>query len=360
MPLTPPPARAGHPFHMHDAIYAQPGALRLVTRGNSEVLATASERLRGMDRLILTGVGTSWHAALVGELLFAHIGRFGARARALSSFELAGYWPAPDARTAVLLVSHRGTNQSSRDALARARTGGAATLAVTGKGSDCAASADHVLHTVEQEASQAHTVSYTCALALLASLAAGVGADDDTPLALEAIPDQLALLLGQESWEELAARFGDRRRYFFVGGGPNTATAYEAALKMSETSYLTAAGFNCEEFLHGPWAAMEARDLLALVVLPGPSREPGVAAARLAKEVGATVLAIVQEGDRTLAGLATETIEIPAVNELLSPILTVVPFQLLTYHWAVLRGTDPDTLRAGDPAYDRARTCLPR
>ena len=93
-----PGGRSGHPYFMHDGIYAQPGALRLVGRGNARALTDASARVRGLDRVIVTGVGTSWHAALVGELLFAQLGGFGVRARALHSFELARYWPAPDGR----------------------------------------------------------------------------------------------------------------------------------------------------------------------------------------------------------------------------------------------------------------------
>src|SRR5439155_1314155 len=131
------------------------------------------------------------------------------------------------------------------------------------------ASADYLLQTVDQEKSAAHTVSYTCALALLAALAAAIGDNDDLVQELQAIPDQLALLLGQESWAELAARFADRRRYWFVGGGPNAATAYEAALKMSEANHATALGLGCEQFLHGPWAALEPGDVVFLIAPPG-------------------------------------------------------------------------------------------
>src|SRR3989475_7832335 len=81
MTWTPPPPRAGHPYYMHDAIYAQPGALRLVTRGQGELIAGAAARLKTMDRMLLSGIGTSWHATLVGELLMAHAGRLGHRAR---------------------------------------------------------------------------------------------------------------------------------------------------------------------------------------------------------------------------------------------------------------------------------------
>jgi glucosamine--fructose-6-phosphate aminotransferase (isomerizing) len=219
---------------------------------------------------------------------------------------------------------------------------------------------DHVLRTVTTEASQAHTVSYTCALAMLAMLAAAVAGDEEIPRALDGIPDHLALLLGQEAWDEMASRFANRRRYFFVGGASDAATAFEAALKVSETSYLMASGFDGEEFLHGAWVAMEGEDLLVLIALPGPAYERCLDAARVAREVGTPVLALIREGDRALAGLAAETIEIPEVDERLAPILTVVPLQLLAYHWAVLKGANPDVMRAHEPAYARGHAALTR
>jgi glucosamine--fructose-6-phosphate aminotransferase (isomerizing) len=343
---------------MHDAIYAQPGALRLVTRPNVSALKEAGARLRAMDHVVLTGIGSSWHATLVGELLFARVARLGYRARSLHAFELAAYWPAPAARTGVIVVSHRGAGRYVTEALTRARAGDGVGVAVTGKSAETLAGADHTLWTVEQEASGAHTVSYTCAIALLAALAAEVGGDEEIRHALDGIPDLLAMLLGQESWEELASRFAGRRRYYFVGGGPNTATAYEAALKMNEAGYAAAAGFNCEQFLHGPYAALDAADVLVLISPRGPSHERCLTVARVAKEIGAPVIALVEEGDREIAALAAETIALPPVGELLSPILTVVPLQLFAYHTAILNRANPDTMRAEQPAYGRARAAL--
>jgi glutamine---fructose-6-phosphate transaminase (isomerizing) len=238
-----PAPRAGHPYYMHDAIYAQPGALRLVTRGQDDAIAAAAARLRALDQVLVTGVGTSWHAALVGELLFARVGGLGRRARAFHAFELASYWPDGDARTGVIGISHRGTNHHTLAALARARANGGAGVAVTGKGTGGGA-ADWTLRTVDQESSGAHTVSYTTALALLTALAAAVGGQSGAARELDAIPDLLAALLGQESWDDLAARYGGARYFWFVGGGPNTATALEAALKLNEAGHATTAGFN--------------------------------------------------------------------------------------------------------------------
>lgn len=348
------PPRPGHPYHMHDAIYAQPGALRLVTRGQGAELAAAAADLAAAPHVWLTGLGSSWHAALVGEALLARVGRLGARVRAIDAFDLAAYGSAADGG-AVVAVTHGGTNRHVATALARARAGGAAAVAVTGKGGEAPTGAGPVLRTVEREASSCHTVGYTCALAMLAALAAAVGRDDETARALDALPDLLALLLGQESWEELAARFGGRRRYWLVGGGPNVATAYEGALKLSEAAWAPAVGLACEQFLHGSWAALEPDDVVILIAPPGPSHARACDVARVAAEIGAPLIALVADDDREIGPLAAETIALPTVAELLSPIVAVVPLQLLTYHLAVKVGANPDTMRAEQPAYGRAR-----
>jgi glucosamine--fructose-6-phosphate aminotransferase (isomerizing) len=340
---------------MHDAIYAQPGALRLVLRDNRAAVAGAAALLAAAERVVLAGIGTSWHATLIGELLLAHVGRLGHRVRAFHSFELVNSWPDVGRETGVVVVSHRGTKRYSLEAIQRVKASGGVGVAITGKGSgDGLAVADFILRTVDQEPSSAHTISYTCAVALLAALAGRIGGDADLPRALDGIPDHLAQLLGQESWEELAARFAGRRRYYFTGGGPNAATAYEAALKMSEANYATALGFHCEQLLHGPYAAMDRDDVLFVIAPPGPSYERCLTAAQAARAIGTPVVAIVRDGDTEIAALADETIALPDVPELLSPLLAVVPLQLFTYHLALLRGANPDTMRADQADHGKA------
>src|SRR2546430_3027869 len=218
---TPPPPRSAHPYYMHDAIYAQPGALRLLMRGNEDALAGAAARLKTMERVILCGIGTSWHATLVGELLLGHVGRLGHRVRAFHSFEFKNYWPEPDNRTGAIVVSHRGTKRYSLEALAKAKGTAGGGVVITGNGTGHRlAVADYTLRTIEQESSAAHTISYTCAMTLLAALAAELGGADGVRREIDHLPDQLAMLLGQDDLDRLAARVADPRQYRIVGGGP--------------------------------------------------------------------------------------------------------------------------------------------
>jgi glucosamine--fructose-6-phosphate aminotransferase (isomerizing) len=340
MTTAPPAPRAGHPYHMHDAIYAQPGALRLVGRGNEAALSAAASELSKAAHVLVAGTGSSWHAAMFGVMVLGGRGHLGARVRAAFTADLVDYGAAVEAGAAVLAVSHRGT-PLVESFLASARAGGAATVALTGKGPS-APPADHVLRTVEREVSDTHTVSYTTALGLLAMLAAAVGHDEALGRGVDGLPDQLALLLGQESWDDLARRFGDRRHYWFVGGGPHYVSALEGALKLTEAAGLPAIGVDAEQFLHGPWMGVEGDDLVIVIAPPGPSRARGLAAARVAHGAGAAVVALCAENDRELAALATETIALPDVDEALLPIAEVLPLQLLAYHVAVTRGRNPD------------------
>ena len=340
MTTSAPAARAGHPYHMHDAIYAQPGALRLVGRGNEAALTAATQAMTSASHVVLTGIGTSWHAALVGTLLLARAGRLGPRVRAVFGAELADYGPPHEPGTALLGITHRGSRWAA-EVFAAARGARAATIAMTATTADVVG-AEHVLRTVGREASDTHTVGYTSALALLTMLAAAVGKDEALAHAVDALPDHLAMLLGQESWEEIAGRFDRRRQYWFVGGGPNHATALEGALKLTEAAAVPALGVDAEQFLHGPWIGVDADDLVVLVAPPGPSHARCLAAARVAKAAGAAILALCAESDREVAALASETIVLPEIDERLSPIAAVVPLQLFAYHVAVRRGHNPD------------------
>lgn len=355
------PPRSGHPYHMFDAIFTQPAGIRRAVRENRAAIAATAEDLRSVEELVISGIGTSWHAALVAELLFAHSAGFARRARAFHAFELRSYWPPSDRRSGIIVVSHGGITRYARETLEQAKRGGGVGIAVTGKGGEATGAlgmADHVLHTVEQERSGAHTAGYTSALAVLAALAAEVRGDAELAAALDGVSDTVAALLGQEAWEEIAARFAGARAYWFVGGGPNAATAYEAALKMAEAAHAVAHGFDCEQFLHGPWAAMEPDDLLVLVAPPGPSYERCLGAARVAKAIGTPLLAVVQRGDLEIGPLATQVVPIARLDELLSPLVAVIPLQLLTYYTALLRRANPDTTRTDDPRYARARASL--
>ena len=344
--------RTEHPFHMYDAILAQPEAFaRAVGRNEERAESFAAEAADGR-RLFLAGLGTSYHAAQVGEHLMGAYGG-GVDARAVSSFDLALYGPelAPD--DTVVAVSHRGSKRYTALALDRAREAGCRTALVTGEGGSGARRADAVFETVAQERSSAHTVSYTGAIGMLSLLAGRIGrhrsGGETLPAGLleEEIPAALRASLETEGRAQgLAREHAGGRRIWLLGGGPSAVTAREVALKIKETSYLQAEGMPTETMLHGPFQCAESDDLFVLVTPSGAARERTLEVAELAGEIGAPSVVV---GDR-----AGDAVDVPAVPEPFSALTCLVPLQLFAYHLALARGTNPDSFRAEDPRFARA------
>src|ERR687890_133192 len=165
--------RSRHPYHMHDAILAQPEAFARVLEKNEAAVDELAAGAASCERLFLVGIGTSYHAARIGEHLFREYGG-GIDVRAVHSFDFALYGPDLAPGDCVVGVSHRGTKRYTAQALRRAREAGCRTALVTGEGT-VSVEAGTVFRTVAQERSSAHTVSCTTAVAVLAHLAWRVG-----------------------------------------------------------------------------------------------------------------------------------------------------------------------------------------
>ncbi len=350
--------RMRHPFHMHDAIHAQPEAFaRVVARNETEAERFATD-LASCERLFLVGIGTSHHAARVGEHLFRVYGG-GLDARAVHSFDFALYGPGLTDRDCVVAISHRGSKRYTAAALRRARKAGCRTALVTGEGATVSVEPDVAFETVSQERSAAHTVSYTSAVAVLALLAVLAGRRRAGSAALEVgflreeMPAVLREALGAEGEARtLARRHAGRRRIWLTGGGPSAVAAEETALKIKETSYLQAEGMPTETMLHGPFQCVEAGDLFVLVAPAGAAQGRTLEVAELAREIGAPRVVVSDGTAETPGGAASLTV--PRVPEPFSALACLVPLQLFAYHLALARGTNPDSFRAEDPRFARA------
>src|SRR5712692_38039 len=353
--------RMAHPYHMYEAIQQQPELIARLLQTEGALIERAADAAALRKRFVLVGIGTSYHAAQVGEHFLRHL--TGGRAIALveQSFELVHYPLALGRDDAVIAISHRGWKNYSIQAVQRARAAGALTIAVTGReGGDGIRAAEFVLATCEQEASFAHTKSYTTALAVLAAFAIRLAerrdalADATTRVALERIPEAMRVALHCEAIAREAARqIAPRQRWFFVGTGPNWASAREGALKVKETSYIAAEGFETEQFLHGPLAEMDSRAALVALLPGGPGDGRAQSVLRAAGELGALRVAVAARG--VADAPAESRIEVPAVEEWLSPFVQVVPIQLLSYYAALERGCNPDTGREDQPGHALAR-----
>lgn len=359
-------ARTGHPYHMYEAMQAQPAAVAEVLSGARAALEALAALVSVRGCLFLVGSGTSLHAAKVAEYWL----RGGPQVTvAMPALDFALYPPCLTPQDTVLVVSHRGAGTYSRAALRLARAAGCRTALVTGRGGAAGPdTADVLVETVAQEVSSAHTVSYVAALAALAQLVLQVARRQGwtPPFApadlAEGVPAALRAALGLErevgAW---AAAHAPGGRVWIAGGGPGGVTAEETALKCAETSYVPAVGMPVETLLHGPLRAAQPGDLGVLFALAGPARERLVGLARQLGVLGLPYLAVADgpEGTGPVAGEATVLrLPGPVLPEALMPFPSVVVGQLLAYHWALLRGTNPDTFRMEDPRFAAASRML--
>ena len=347
--------RTEHPFHMYEAIQAQPEAFARAAGRNEAAVDRFASGIYDCERLFIIGIGTSFHAARAGEHLMRNYGD-GLDVRVMHSFDFALYGPLLGPGDCVVAVSHRGSKRYTAAALARAREAGCRTELITGEGGSGAGTA---FVTVAQEKSAAHTVSCTGSVAVLALLAGSIGrhrtGGDTMPEGLlrDEIASALREALGtEEEAASLAREHVGRRRIWLAGGGPSAVVAEETALKIKETSYLQAEGMSAETLMHGPFQCVDDEDLFVLVAPSGAARERTLEVAHLASEIGAPCMVVSDEAANLPQN--TASILVPTVPEPFTALTCLVPLQLFTYHLALARGTNPDSFRAEDPRFARA------
>jgi len=296
---------------MQATMERQPADLRGVSQDTARIGALAS-RLRGKRRILVTGTGTSWHAANQGARFLQLAGL---DARAVASVDLATDGPAVGAADAVVALTHTGAKRYTGEALDVARERGAVTVTVSAVG---AAGAD--LETVARETSAAYSASHLGALFRMAQLAEALGADLGD---LGAVPGAVEAALAGDA----PAVQDPTRLLEFIGGGINQWTAAEAALKARETAYVATEGLSLEQFLHGPSVALRATD--ALVCFDGG---------------GSWTERLTQIADAAeQSGVPVTRISALDLGEPLSVFALTVAAQRIALGLAELRGTNPDS-----------------
>jgi len=310
---------------MRAAMWSQPEELARLL-GDAGPAEAAASRLAGR-RLLLIGVGTSWHAAHHGTWMLRDAG---VEAEAAHAADVAPYGRPIEASDGVIVLSHTGGTGYSVQMLERARDAGAATVHISGigKGGD--------LETVAPEASYAYTASHTGALVRLAQIATALGAQLGP---LDAIPERVAGVLDMP-----APLIGVPDRLVeLIGAGPNAWTAQEGALKIREASYVAAEGLSSEQFFHGPSVALDEQDTLVVLDGDGPAAERTEAIAAAVEVTGATV---VRFSAREL-------------GEALSVFPLTVVVQRIALELAEARGVSPDRFRyEEDPRREAAFEAL--
>jgi len=355
--------RGGYAHFMLKEICEQPESIRNVLRGHLlEEEGTArlgglnlsDEDLLKVNRIVLTACGTSWHAALVGEYMLEELARLPAEVEYASEFRYRN--PLVDEHTLVIVISQSGETADTLAALREAKRRGARTLGIVNVvGSSIAREVDGgiFLH-AGPEIGVASTKAFTSQLAALALFTLHLGRLRSLSIlqgreivrALRKLPEQLeAVLAKRPVIEELAERYTRAQNVLYLGRGYNFPVALEGALKLKEISYIHAEGYPAAEMKHGPIALI---DELMPVVFVAPRDAVHAKIMSNIEEVrarGGRVIAVATEGDQEIAALVDHVITIPETLDILTPILTSVPLQLLAYHVAVRRGCNVDQPR---------------
>ncbi len=364
--------KGGFKHFMLKEIYEQPRAVRDTVQGRLS-LDTGRVFLDQMDNISeadfkrftaikIAACGTSWHAGLAGKYMIEQLARIPVEVDYASEFRYRN--PVLDENTLLLVISQSGETADTIAALREARERGAKGLAICNvQGSMIVREADGTILThAGPEIGVASTKAFTSQMIALYLLGLFLGELRGTLSVAEAkqhaqqlaeLPLKLEHLLNEsDEMEELAKEFFRATDFLYLGRGINFPVALEGALKLKEISYIHAEGYPAGEMKHGPNALIDER----LPVLFVNTREAGNHASELryekthsniveVKAREGIVISILTEGDTMSSAVSDHVIEIPAASDLLSPILSIIPLQLLAYHIAVRRGCDVDQPR---------------
>jgi glucosamine--fructose-6-phosphate aminotransferase (isomerizing) len=308
-----------------------------------------------VDRVVVVACGTAWHAGLVAKVAIEELARIPVDVEFASELRHGDYPFGP--RTLTLAISQSGETADTLASVRMAKVAGSPVLAITNvKGSTLSREADPVLYMrAGPEIGVAATKSYTSQVVNVLFLALHLGLERKTlpqarfeQLVREArlLPTHVARVLRQGPViRHCARRFQEGYGFMFIGRRYNLATAYEGALKMKEITYFPAEGHGAGEMKHGPLALVDARMVCVAAAPRGRVTDKMVSNIQEVRARGGRVLSVATEGDRHVTEVSDHVFEIPACEEMFSPILAVIPLQLLAYHRAVALGRDVDRPR---------------
>ncbi|MBA4181266.1 MAG: glutamine--fructose-6-phosphate transaminase (isomerizing), partial [Anaerolinea sp.] len=365
IPIDPVSAMKGQYQHfMLKEIMEQPEALSdtirsLVTLEPADVhlddLGVAADRLATVKRVVLIGMGTSLHAAMIGKRYFEELARVPAETDNASEFRYRDPIIGPD--TLVVSVSQSGETVDVLEAMAVAKQKGALQVTICNtEGAQTTRVAEGTVYTrAGLERGVASTKCFTAAIAALYALALKLGElrGELTPAQVAArisdlarVPDAAARVLAQpDTCQRLATRIADAQHLLFLGRGLAYPAAMEGALKMKEISYIHAEGYAAGEMKHGPIALIDHAFPTVAIATKHALRSKLISNIQQVQARGGEVVAVITEGDNEIAAMADASISIPEVSELLEPLIASIPLQALSYYVALHRGCDVDQPR---------------
>jgi glucosamine--fructose-6-phosphate aminotransferase (isomerizing) len=361
-----PVAAAKEPFRhfMQKEIYEQARSVTDTIRGRAdfeagqvrlEHLTMKPKEAQALEKVVIVACGTSAYAGLVGKFIIEALARVPVEVDYGSEFRYRD--PIITRKTAVLAITQSGETVDTLAAMEEARGKGARLWSIVNViGSQAMRISDGViLMHAGPEIGVASTKAFTASLADLYMLGCYLGelrgTLDSSRLReqvdhLALLPDLVGRVLEHgDEYEQLANQFHDREHFLYLGRGINYPVALEGALKLKEISYIHAEGYPAGEMKHGPIALIDEAMPVVAIAVRDHVYEKMISQIEQVKARGGIVIALATEGDADIAAKADHILSVPAITPLLSPVVNVVPLQLLAYYLAVRRGCDVDQPR---------------
>ncbi len=356
--------KGGYDHFMMKEIYEQPSVIKDTYRGrlnaNKGIIQMAGvednlEKFLNAERIVIVACGTSWHAGLVAEYIIEEFARIPVEVEYASEFRYRN--PIINSNDVVIAISQSGETADTMAAIKLAKEKGAFVFGVCNVvGSSISRETHAGAYThAGPEIGVASTKAFTTQITVLTMLALRLGKAKGTMSStdyhrylqeLEIIPEKVQeALLSNEVAKQIAETFKDAPNCLYLGRGYNFPVALEGALKLKEISYIHAEGYPAAEMKHGPIALIDAQMPVIIIAPKQGHYDKIVSNIQEIKSRSGRIIAIVTKGDTQVRDLADFVIEIPETSDALSPLITTIPLQLLSYHIAVLRGCNVDQPR---------------
>jgi glucosamine--fructose-6-phosphate aminotransferase (isomerizing) len=356
--------KGGYDHFMLKEIYEQPETIYDCLRGRLQH-ETGSIVMRGVDtnidtlvnaqRIVMVACGTSWHAGLVAEYLFEELCRIPVEVEYASEFRYRN--PVINKGDVIIAISQSGETADTLVALENAKEKGAFIFGVVNAVGSSIARLSHAgaYSHAGPEIGVASTKAFTGQLAVLAMMALKIGFAKGTiekerylelMRELEAIPEKVKHILeNTDNIKRIAEKYKDASDFLYLGRGYNFPVALEGALKLKEISYIHAEGYPAAEMKHGPIALVDEKLPVVFVATKDRFYEKIVSNVQEIKARKGKVIAVATEGDLVIPGMADDVMYVPDADEVLAPLLSVIPLQLLSYYIGIAKGLDVDKPR---------------
>lgn len=356
--------KGGYDHFMLKEIYEQPRAIKDTYRGrllaNQGLIRMAGidqnmEKFLNANRIIIVACGTSWHAGLVAEYIFEDLARIPVEVEYASEFRYRN--PVVTDKDVLIAISQSGETADTLAAIKLAKEKGAFVFGVCNVvGSSIARETDAGAYThagpeIGVASTKAFTTQITVLTLIALKLAKAKGVFSETQYheyltELETIPSKVEKALESNPLIEIISNvYKDSANCLYLGRGYNFPVALEGALKLKEISYIHAEGYPAAEMKHGPIALIDEHMPVFVIATKKGHYEKVVSNIQEIKSRKGKIIAIVTEGDEQVTALADHVIEVPETLESLTPLLTTIPLQLLSYHIAVMRNCNVDQPR---------------